>query len=488
MNTSVANEKLSVVEKVGYSLGDLAANLVFQTFVTFIAYYYTDVYGLAPDKAQWVIGTCGLLGGVFLAPIVGILADRTRTRWGSYRPWVLFSSIPFAVLIFLTFSTPDLSENGKIIYAFTTLLLLMSLYTANNLPYSALSGVLTGNMAQRNSLSSYRFVAVMVAQFVIQALLRPLVLVMGDGDEAVGFEKVMQFFAIVSVICFVITFLTTKERMQPEKSDNSIGQDISDLLNNLPWLIMLVSVVLLFVTLALKGGAYVYYFKYYADPTALNQFFDTIGFNQLIASIQSIWPNFKWPKEPDASAFGLFNGSGILMMIAGIGLSKPLADRFGKRNVFAIGLFISTLFILIFMVIPNDSIGVMFTSQILHGFSYGVTIPLLWAMIADVADFSEWKNFRRATAIIFSAMILGLKGGLAIGSSVLVGLLSTYGYQRGLAVQSTETVEGIKLIVSLYPAIPFFVICGLMFFYPINKKMESQIESDLNNRRIAAGK
>lgn len=487
MNTSTANQKLSVVEKVGYSLGDLAANLVFQTFVTFIAYYYTDVYGLPADKAQWVITTCGLLGGVFLAPIIGILADRTRTRWGSYRPWVLFSSVPFAVLIFLTFSTPNLGDTGKLIYAFTTLLLLMSLYTANNLPYSAMSGVITGNMAERNSLSSYRFVAVMVAQFIIQALLRPLVLVMGDGDEAVGFEKVMQIFAVASLICFVITFLTTKERMQPEKSDNSIGQDISDLLNNWPWVVMLISVVLLFITLALKGGAYVYYFKYYADTQALTQFFDTIGFTQLIANIQSVWPNFKWPKEPDASAFGLFNGSGILMMILGIAFSKPLADRFGKRNVFAIGLFISTLFVLIFIMIPKDAIGFMFISQILHGFTYGVTIPLLWAMIADVADFSEWKNFRRATAIIFSAMILGLKGGLTIGSGVLLSLLAAYGYQRGVAIQADETVEGIKLIVSLYASIPFFVICVLMFFYPINKKMETQIETELSDRRKAAG-
>ncbi len=488
LHQAVPTQKLSVVEKIGYSLGDLAANLVFQTFVTFIAYYYTDVYGLAPDKAQWVIGTCGLLGGVCLAPIIGVLADRTRTRWGSYRPWVLFTSIPFAALIFLTFSTPHLGESGKVIYAFTTLLLLMSLYTANNLPYSALSGVLTGNMAERNSLSSYRFVAVMVAQFIIQALLRPLVLVMGDGDEALGFEKMMQIFAVVSVICFAITFLTTKERMQPEKSDNSIAQDIKDLSRNWPWAVMLFSVVLLFITLALKGGAYVYYFKYYADSQALTQFFDSIGFGQFITSIQSVWPNFKWPADPDASAFGLFNGAGILMMIVGIGLSKPLADRFGKRNTFAIALFISTLFILMFFIIPKDAVGMMFTAQILHGFAYGITIPLLWAMIADVADFSEWKNFRRATAIIFSAMILGLKGGLTIGSSVLVGLLASYGYQRGLALQAENTVEGIRLIVSLYASLPFFVICALMFFYPINKKMEVQIEAELHQRRLSSGK
>jgi Na+/melibiose symporter-like transporter len=276
--------------------------------------------------------------------------------------------------------------------------------------------------------------------------------------------------------------------MQPEKSGTSIKQDVTDLVHNWPWAVMLFSVVLLFVTLALKGGAYVYYFKYYADSQALTQFFNTIGFTQLIANIQSIWPNFKWPTEPDASAFGLFNGSGILMMILGIGLSKPLADRFGKRNTFGIGLFVSTLYILIFFVIPKDAIGFMFTSQILHGFTYGITSPLLWAMIADVADFSEWKNFRRATAIIFSAMILGLKGGLTIGSSVLVGLLASYGYQRGLALQADHTIEGIKLIVSLYASIPFFIICVLMFFYPINKKLEVQIEADLTARRQSASK
>jgi GPH family glycoside/pentoside/hexuronide:cation symporter len=172
MNQS--SQKLSVIEKVGYSLGDLAANLVFQTLVTFIAYYYTDVYGLEPSKAQWVIATCGFIGGVLFAPIMGMIADRTHTRWGRYRPWVMWTAVPFGVMILLTFTTPNLSGNAKVAYAFVTYLLLTTLYTANNLPYSSLSGVLTGNMSERNSLSAYRFVAVMVAQFIIQVLLRPL--------------------------------------------------------------------------------------------------------------------------------------------------------------------------------------------------------------------------------------------------------------------------------------------------------------------------
>ena len=476
-------EKLSVVEKVGYSLGDLAANLVFQTLVTFIAYYYTDVYKLEPSTAQWVIGTCGILGGVLFSPIMGIIADRTRTRWGRYRPWILWTTPPFAVMILLTFTTPDFSYNGKVIYAFVTYLALVTLYTANNLPYASLSGVLTGNMSERNSLSAYRFFAVMVAQFIIQVLLRPIVLVLGDGDEAVGFEKIMMFFAIISVVCLLITFFTTRERVIEHSSESSsIGDDLRDLVKNKPWIIMLCVVVLVFVNLSLKSGTYVYYFQYYADAGAIAQFLNDIGFTGLIANIQSVWPNFRWPDEVDASAFGLFNGTGILMMVIGIAFSKLFADRFGKRSIYGIFLFLSTLPILAFYTIPPDNLGMMFVFQVFHGLTYGVTIPLMWAMIADVADYSEWKNHRRATAIIFSAMILGLKGGLTIGGTLVVTFLSIYGYQPGVADQPDSAVTGIRLMVSVFAAIPFLLSCGLLIFYKIDKKMEVVIETELAER------
>ncbi|MBN2166314.1 MAG: MFS transporter [Marinilabiliaceae bacterium] len=479
-----ANNKISVVEKIGYSLGDLAANLVFQTLVTFIAYYYTDVYKLEATTAQWVIGTCGIIGGVIFSPIMGIIADRTNTRWGKYRPWILITAIPFAVVIFLAFTTPNFSYNGKVIYAFITYLLLVSLYTANNLPYSSLSGVITGDMKERNSISSYRFVAVMIAQFIIQVLLRPLVLVVGDGNEAVGFEKIMMVFAIVSVVLFIITFFTTKERVVSQNDiKSSIKDDISDLLKNRPWIIMLFVTIFIFVTLALKGGTYVYYFKYYVDNEQMAIFLNDIGFISLIEWIQGAWPNFRWPDEVDASAFGLFNGSGIIMMIVGIQFSKPLADKFGKRNVFTVFLFISALFLLAFVAIPPKSIVIMFVFQILHGLSYGVTIPVLWAMIADVADYSEWKNRRRATAIIFSAMILGLKGGLTIGGTLVVSFLSAYGYNSTLTVQPESAVFGMKMMVSVFSFIAFLIPCILLFFYEINKTMESQIEKELKERR-----
>jgi Na+/melibiose symporter-like transporter len=489
---TTTTERLSVGEKVGYSLGDLAANLIFQTFITFLAFFYTDVFKIPPGTASAIIFWGGVFGGVIFNPIMGLIADRTNTRWGKFRPWVLWTAVPFGVLSLLAFTTPDLGEQGKIYYAIITYTLLVVIYAANNLPYSALSGVLTGNMAERNSLSSYRFVAVMIAQFIIQVLLLPLVLMLGDGDQAEGFRKAMMIFAIIGTIFFIITFLTTKERVVPKPEQKStVKEDLGDLFRNKPWLLMLVVIVLVFVTLALKGGSYIYYFQNYVDQAALARFLDGIGFNGFIAGLNSVIAGiglgqFHWPDDPVASGCGIFNGGGIIFMIVGIGFAKPLADRFGKRNVFGAGLFASTLFLLAFVFYPPDAIGTIFLSQILHGFFYGITIPLLWAMIADVADYSEWKNNRRATAIVFSAMILGLKFGLAVGGSLVAKLLDVYGYVRGAAEQSPEMVHGIKLAISVYASIPFLVCCALLFFYEINKAMESRIEAELAQRRGAA--
>lgn len=490
---TMQSQKLSVTEKVGYSLGDLAANLIFQTLVTFIAFFYTDVYGIPAAQAAGITAIGGMVGALF-TPVMGIIADRTNTRWGKFRPWVLWTSIPFGALALLAFSTPDLGENGKLIYAFVTYILLLLVYSANNLPYSALSGVLTGSMSERNSLSSYRFVAVMVAQFIIQVLLLPLVLILGEGDKAVGFEKAMLFFSITGSIFFIITFLTTRERvLSVIETTTSVKQDLADLFKNTPWLIMLIVTVLIFITLPLKGGMYIYYFQNYLSEPHLASFLQNVGFNGFIAGLNSVLTSvglteFAWPEDAPTSAFSLFNACGIIMMIVGIGFSGRLANKFGKRNVFAAALFVSTLFVAVFYFYSPENIAIIFISQLLHGFFYGLTIPLLWAMIADVADYSEWKNNRRATAIIFSAMILGLKGGLTIGSSLVSGILAIYGYEAALAVQSDETISGIKFAVSIYASIPFFLAVAAMFFYKINKDLELQIETDLAARRKSAGR
>ncbi len=486
MNTQL--QKVSVIEKIGYSLGDLSANLIFQTLMTFLAFFYTDVFKIPPAAASAVIFTGGMIGA-FFNPVMGIIADRTHTRWGKFRPWILWTAIPFGIMALLAFSTPNFSQGGKIVYAMITYIFLVIVYSANNLPYAALSGVMTGDMAERNSISSYRFLAVMIAQFIVQVLLLPLVLILGEGDKTIGFERTMGIFAITGIIFFIITFLTTRERIVPKpEQKSSIKQDLGDLVKNKPWVAMLVLTIVVFITLSLRGGMMVYYFQNYLDEAALAAFLNNIGFNNFITGLNNFFTGmglvgFQWPEDAPTSGFSLFNAGGIIFMIIGILFSKPLADKFGKRDVFGAGLLLATLCIFGFFFLNPNSIAMVFIFQILHGFFYGITIPLLWAMIADVADYSEWKNNRRATAIIFSAMIFGLKAGLSIGGALAAGILAIYSYDEQLVAQASHTIAGIKLSISIFPTITFMIAISCLFFYGINKKTETRIEKDLLARR-----
>ncbi len=482
------SQKVSVIEKIGYSLGDLSANLIFQTLMTFLAFFYTDVFKLPPATASAVIFAGGMIGA-FFNPIMGVIADRTSTRWGKFRPWILWTAVPFGAMAILAFSTPNFSPGGKVAYALITYILLVVAYSANNLPYSALSGVITGDMAERNSISSYRFVAVMVAQFIVQVLLLPLVIVFGHGDQTLGFEKVMTIFAVVGVVLFIITFLTTRERIVPKpEQESSVKQDLKDLFHNRPWIVMLCLTILVFITLSLRGGMGVYYFQNYLDEAQLGAYLQNMGFNNVIAGINSMLTGmglvgFQWPEDAATSGFSVFNALGIIFMIVGISLSKRLADRFGKRDVYGAGLLVTAICFVSFYFLAPTSIGLVFLFQILQGLFYGITIPLLWAMIADVADFSEWKNNRRATAIIFSAMIFGLKAGLSIGGALVAGILAGFGYDGQLAAQSEGTVHGILLSVSVFPTLTFLLGVASLFFYEINKQKEVLIEKELAERR-----
>lgn len=474
---STPSQKLSVVEKIGYSLGDLAANLVFQTLVTWISYYYLNIYGLKPEHATGLTLIVGLLAAFLFNPIMGAIADRTHSRWGKFRPWILWTAIPLGIVSLLAFRTPDFSYQGKLIYATITYALLLLLYAANNLPYGALSGVITGDMKERNSLGAYRFVAVMFAQFFVQVFMYNFIIKAGGGtsieEKAIGISKVMTVLSIIGTVMMIICFLTTKERIIPDSSNRStLKQDLSDLSKNKPWIIMLLVTTLIFITLAMKGGSYVYYFENYVDKEKITAFLEP--FKQVL-------PTF----ENDISlGLGVFNSGGILVGLIGIMLSQWFANRYGKRNAFMGSLFISTLFLLLFYFIKPTSIGLIFGTQILHGFFYGISTPILWTMIADVADYSEWKNHRRATAIIFSAMMVGLKAGLSIGSSLVSFILGKYHYDAASVNGQTESaINGTKLLVSIFPAIPFFAAVALLIFYEINKSKELQIEAELKARR-----
>lgn len=274
---SLTSQKISVFEKIGYSLGDFAANLVFQTLITYLAYFYTDIYGLKSTDASIVMLIVGLVAAFGFNPLIGILADRTNSRWGKFRPWILFTAIPLGVIAILAFSTPDFSYKGKLIYATATYTLLLLMYASSNLPYAALSGVITGDMGERNSISSYRFVAVMVAQFFVQVFMLPIIEYAGHGDKAAGIESVMTWMSIIGSVMLIITFLSTRERIVPDmEQQSSVKDDLTDLSKNRPWLIMLVLTVLVFITLAMKGGSYVYYFNNYVDEAALENFIHPI--------------------------------------------------------------------------------------------------------------------------------------------------------------------------------------------------------------------
>ena len=452
-------QKLSVVEKIGYSLGDGAANFIFQTVLMFLTIYYTDVLGIAPATVG-VIMLATRLWDAFNDPMMGAIADRTNTRWGKFRPWVLGSAIPFGAIGILMFTSPNLSPTGKVIYAFITYNLMMMIYTVNNVPYCALTGVLTGDSVERTVVSQYRFIFAMLATLVVQSFALDLVKFFGKGDQAKGFQMTMTLFCGLAVIFFVITFLTTKERVKPApRQKTSLKMDIKDLAFNPAWLAIAFLTIAIFVTLAMRGAIIPYYFTYYVDRDAVLR-------------------HFKGPEE----VLRYFNMLGMITTLICILLAKPLSIRFGKRNTFLVCLFLTAVFASTFIFLPRDAIALMYIFNILYSACYAPTIPLLWAMMADVADYGEWKTGRRATGMTFSATTFGLKMGLSLGGALTGLLLSYYGYVANQE-QTESALKGIRCMMSIYPAIPFFIGVGLLFFYKITKHTEQQMTEELIERR-----
>lgn len=487
--------KLSVREKIGYGFGDAAANFVFQTMLIFQLGFYTDVFGITAAAA----GTLLLVGRFWDAvfdPFMGVVADRTNTRWGKFRPWVLWSAVPFAVLFVLAFTTPNFGSTGKLIYAYITYILLMTVYSVNNLPYSALNGVITGDVNDRTSLSSFRFFFAMAAALVVQGLTLPMVSKFGEGDAAKGWSMTIAVFAVLSIIFFVITFFSVRERIKPDPAQKSSPrQDFADLLKNPPWISMFVLTLFLFITLALWGSAMFYYFSYYVDKNQVFNFLQSWGLVTTTSSgvpVAASW----WHDVLNAFGlvategrgnvasvgFSLFNMCGMVCNIIGVLFSKALAVRFGKKSVYLVGLFFTTLFTALFILLPADAVGLAFVLNILKSLAYGPTIPLLWAMMADVADYAEWKTRRRATGIVFAGIVFALKAGLGLGGAICGWLLASYGYIPNV-IQTEHALFGIRMTASIFSAITFFASLVALAFYGISKKLNLQIQDELAERR-----
>jgi len=443
------NLKLSFKEKVGYSLGDTASHFVWDMVGFWLLFFYTDVYGISAAAA----GTIMLVARFWdmaVDPIIGVVSDRTNTRWGKFRPYILFGAIPYAVLAILTFTTPNFGEFGKILYAGATYVLLMTAYAAINLPYSALGAVMTDDTYERAGLNTYRFIAGFSGQFIVTGLALTLAEFFGHGNKAQGFQYTVFMFAVLSLIFFFITFQTTKERVKPPKAQkNSLKEDLKNLFANKAWRILAIVGIISFIMFAMQNAAIAYYFKYYLE------------------------------KENNVQ---LFNVLGTVALIVALPLSKPLAKKFGNKNVFIGSSLISGLFFMLIYLPGVKDITTIYVFNIIAKMAYAPAVPLLWTMIADSADYGEWTTGRRATGLYFSAAVFAQKAGWGIGAAIAGWILTISQFVPNVT-QNSSAITGIKLLVSVIPGILYMSCALFMIFYKIDAKTTDLMKKDLDAKR-----
>jgi len=485
-------QKLSFLEKAGYSLGDAAANFVFMTMILFQLTFYTDTMGLTAAVAGTLL-LVGRLWDAFFDPLMGVLADRTNTRWGKFRPWVLWTAVPWAIVMVLAFTVPDFNPTGLLLYAIMTNILLMTLYSANNTPYSALTGVMTADVNERTSLSAYRFFAAMFAQLIVGGFTLPLVAKFGQGDNARGWQMTMGLWALLSIVFFVVTFLSVRERIQPPPSQKSSPkEDFGNLVKNGPWIAMFVLTLAHFIYVAMRGGTTYYYFTYYVDETSLLAFLDRFGLGTAPADgggvlyylMNTFGLYVNEARSNIASVgFSFFQMSQQAITIIGVVASTFLAIRFGKKAVALVGFSLATILAAAFIMMPADAIAATYVLEWVRALAYAPTIPLIWAMFADVADYGEWTTGRRTTGVVFATILFALKAGLSLGGAIAGWLLSGYGYLAN-AEQTPEALLGIRLTMSVYPALFLLIVVGCLLAYRISKRLNIQIQDELAERRM----
>jgi GPH family glycoside/pentoside/hexuronide:cation symporter len=470
-----SQERLKLREKFSYGFGDLASVLYWQTFMVYLTYFYTDVFGLAAAAAGTMIGLSRSMDA-FFDPVMGMIADRTKSRWGKFRPYLLYLCVPMAVMGVLTFTVPSLGSTGKLIWAIITYNCLMLLYTAINIPYTAMLGVISPNPNERTALSSIKFVGAFSAGIIISALLLPMAKILGAGSDTRGWQLSFVVVGILAVVFFLITFFNTRERVLPPKAqETSVLRDLGDLFTNGPWLVLLATTITFILFVAARSSVTVHYFKYYVgtQTVTLPSFLPKIGGTQV------------WHLEGLVSAF---NTTGQIASLIGVMLVPFFAKMVGRKAAFIILFIVAIASTGSFYVLKPEQVGLIFAINLLGSLTGGPLSALLWAMYADTADYAEWKKGRRATGLIFSASIFSQKQGWAIGAWVALALMQSVGFVAN-TVQTADSLHGLVLLMSVIPASIGIVSIVLVLFYPLNETRMSQIASDLKGRRAleAAG-
>lgn len=463
----VPEKLIGLREKIGYACGDTASVLYFKVFSSFLVFFYTDIIGIAAG----VIGTMLIVTRIFDAandPIMGMIADRTKSKHGKFRPWLRWMVLPYALSGVLMFTVPDWNLGAKIVYIYVTYTLAMVFYTMINIPYGALMGVMTPHSRERTVLASYRFYGAYVASLAVQASILFLVVALGgarDGKTPTqqGYVYTMVLYSLGAMVLFLFTFYATKERIQPPKGqETNLRKDLSELVKNKPWLSVIVMGVTTIMWLAMRDAAILYYFKYYV----VGQVEEGGKFARL-----ATW----------------FNVIGTVGTLAGVAATQWLTHLFrGKKNAyFWLTVIVASIASLFYFAGPGD-IALIFVIQTLVSFLQGPLMPLFWSMIADTADYSEWKFGRRFTGLVFSAGTFSQKVGWAIGPALAAYLLEYYGYVDNVA-QSAHTIEGLRLMMSLIPSGMGILAAALVLTYGINRSLERTIERELSERKRSEG-
>jgi GPH family glycoside/pentoside/hexuronide:cation symporter len=456
------DSKVTLREKIGYGFGDAASSMFWKIFSFYLAIFYTDVFGISAVAA----GTMLLVTRVWdtaIDPVMGVIGDRTNTKWGKFRPYLLWVAIPFGIIGVLLFTTPDVGATGKLIYAYITYTLMMMAYTAINVPYASLLGVMTPDPNVRTTLASYRMVFAFGGSLLVVAIYQPLVdFFKTTTSVTTAYQLAMVVIGAVAVLLFFFTFAWTKERVTPPKSQqNSLKDDFKNLLQNIPWFILLGAGVMTLIFNSVRDGVAMYYFKYYIiDDTAVALSKMTFTFSTLYFLLGQA-----------------FNMLGVIM-------ATPISAKIGKRKTFMYAMIGAAILSSLFLFCTKENVAMVYVLQAMTSFCAGIIFPLLWSMYADTADYSEWKTGRRATGLVFSASSMSQKLGWTLGGSLTLWLLGIFGFQANVE-QSPETITGIKYMLSIIPAIGAFVSGIFMYFYKLDEKTLKIIEIELEQRRKA---